>query len=221
MSDKLCAVVGVGPKMGQAICRAFAEAGYDVALVSRNSRNLEPYAEQVEKLGRSAILLEADATDSGQIEAAFDTLISRRDVPEVVVYNIAVMTREAPSSLTPDGLGETLQANLFGAINSTAAVLPAMRRRGSGVLLYTGGGYGIEPSAERANHSVGKAALRTWVHALHKELTPEGLLAATVTITRPVKSGTDYDPDFIAGLYVELASQSPPDWKWEIVHKDL
>lgn len=221
MSDRLCAVVGVGSGMGQAICRAFAEQGYDLALVSRNSTNLEPYAEQVEKLGRSASLLEADATDPGQLQAAFDSLAARRGVPDIVVYNIAIMTREKPSTVTPDGLCETLQGNLFGAINSTAAVLPAMRRRGSGVLLYTGGGYGIQPSAERASHSVGKAALRTWVHALHKELTPEGILAATVTITRPIKAGTDYDPDYIAGLYVEMASQSAPDWKWEIIHKDL
>ncbi len=121
--------------------------------------------------------------------------------------------------MTPEALLETLDANLFGAILLTQAVLPKMRERGSGTLLYTGGGFGIDPSTTFTSHSVGKAALRNYVLALHKELTPEGIHAATVTITRPVREGTEFDPDDIAAHYVALHTETPPDWRWEILHK--
>ncbi len=221
MSSKLCAVVGVGSGMGQAIARAFAREGYDLALISRNPANMEPYKQQVKETGQRATLHQADVTDSYLIQAAFDQIVAQAGIPNVVVYNVATMTLEKPSELTVQMLSDTLPLNFFGALHTTAAILPVMRKHGSGVLLYTGGGFAIEPSVERTSHSVGKAALRNWVYALHKELSPEGIHAATVTITRPIEAGTTYDPDFIAGLYVKLAYQQPSDWKWEIIHKEL
>ena len=221
MSDKLCAIAGVGSGMGQAIARAFAHEGYELALISRNPSNMEPYKQQIEKIGQQASLFQADVTDAIMMKNTFDKIIAKIGVPNVVIYNVATMTMEKPSELTGQALFETLPLNLFGALHTTAATLPAMRKRGSGVLLYTGGGFAIEPSIERTTHSVGKAALRNWVYALYKELLPEGIHAATVTITRPIAAGTDYDPDLIAGLYVNLASQQPPDWNWEIIHKEL
>jgi short-subunit dehydrogenase len=221
MSEKLCAIAGVGSGMGQAIARAFAREGYELALISRNPSNMEPYKQQVVRAGQQASLFQADVTDIIMMKNAFEKIIAEIGVPDVVIYNVATMTMEKPSELTGQALVDTLPLNLFGALHTTAAVLPAMRKRGSGVLLYTGGGFAIEPSIERTTHSIGKAALRNWVYALHKELLPEGIHAATVTITRPIAAGTDYDPDLIAGLYVNLANQQPPDWNWEVIHKEL
>jgi len=221
MSNKLCVIAGVGSGMGQAIARAFAHAGYDLALISREPANMEPYKKQVEEIGQRATLHQADVTDSNLMKAAFDDIMTESGIPSVTVYNVATMTVEKPSELTEKIVLDTLPLNFFGALHTTAAILPAMRKRGSGVLLYTCGGFAIEPSVERVAHSVGKAALRNWVYALHKELTPEGILAATVTITRPIEAGTTYDPDFIASLYLKLADQQPPDWEWEIIHKEL
>ncbi len=221
MSNKLCAIAGVGSGMGQAIARAFAGEGYDLALISRNPANMEPYRKQVEDVGQRATLYQADVTDSIKMQAALDQIVNQVGVPEVVVYNVATMTMEKPSELTSQAIIGTLPLNFFGALHTTSAILPAMRRRGSGTLLYTGGGFAIEPSVERTTHSVGKAALRNWVRALHQELAPESIHAATVTITRPIEAGTTYDPDIIAGLYVKLAQQQPSAWNWEIIHKDL
>jgi short-subunit dehydrogenase len=221
MPEKLCAIAGVGSGMGQAIARAFAKEGYNLALISRNPINMEPYKKQVEEVGRRATLHRGDVTDKGTMLSAFKEILEQAGLPDVVVYNVATMTMEKPSELTGQILIDTLPLNMFGALNTTASILPAMRKRGSGTLLFTGGGFAIEPSIERTSHSVGKAALRNWVYALHKELSPEQIHAATVTITRPIEAGTAYDPDLIAGLYVELNNQDPPNWAWEIIHKEL
>jgi short-subunit dehydrogenase len=221
LSAKLCAIAGVGSGMGQALARTFAREGYDLALISRSPANMEPYKLQVEEAGRQATLHQADVTDSEKMKAVFKEIIDLVGVPDVVIYNVATMTMEKPSELTAKAIGETLPLNFYGALNTTAAILPEMRKRGSGVLLYTGGGFAIEPSVERTTHSVGKAALRNWVYALHKELAAEEIHAGTVTITRPIQAGTTYDPDLIASQFVKLARQEPADWQWEIIHKDL
>jgi short-subunit dehydrogenase len=221
MPQKLCAIAGVGSGMGQALARTFAREGYNLALISRNPANMEPYQEQVEEAGRQATLHQADVTDPGKMKAAFKEIIEATGIPDVVIYNVATMTMEKPSELKGQAIIDTLPLNFFGALNTTAAILPQMRKRGSGVLLYTGGGFAIEPSVERTTHSVGKAALRNWVYALHKELAPEGIHVATVTITRPIEAGTTYDSDLIASNFVKLAGQDAIDWQWEIIHKEL
>lgn len=221
MSDKLCVIAGVGSGMGQAIARAFAKSGYNLAMISRNPVNMEPYKNEVEEAGQKATLYQADVTNPDSMNAAFREIIAKTGTPDVVVYNVATMTMEKPSELTPEAVVDTLPLNFFGALNTVAPVLPEMRKRGTGTLLFTGGGFAIEPSVERTTHSVGKAALRNWVYALHKELAPEGIHAATVTITRPIEAGTLYDPDTIAAHYVKLAGQQKPDWEWEIIHKEI
>ncbi len=219
MEQQRCMIVGVGQKMGQAISRAFAQEGFDMALASRNPRNLEPYAEEAQKNGVSVVTEEIDVTNPDSVAACVNRVLGRAGVPDVVIYNVAAIAEEKPSALTPEALLETLEANLFGAMLLTQAVLPKMRERGSGTLLYTGGGFGIDPSTTFTSHSLGKAALRNYVLALHKELTPEGIHAATVTITRPVREGTEFDPDDIAAHYVALHKETPTDWRWEILHK--
>ncbi len=219
MEQQRCMIVGVGQKMGQAISRAFAQEGFDMVLASRNPRNLEPYAEEAQKNGVSVETEEIDVTDPDSVVACVDRVIGRGGVPDVVVYNVAILAEEKPSELTPEGLLETLDANLLGAVSLTQAILPKMRERGSGTILYTGGGFGIDPSTTFTSHSLGKAALRNYALALHKELTPEGIHAGTITITRPVREGTDFDPDDIAAHYVVLHKETPPDWRWEILHK--
>lgn len=221
MSDKLCVIAGVGSGMGQAIARAFAKSGYNLAMISRKPVNMEPYKNEVEEAGQKATLHQADVTNPDSMNAAFREIIAKTGTPDVVVYNVATMTMEKPSELTPEAVVDTLPLNFFGALNTVAPVLPEMRKRGTGTLLFTGGGFAIEPSVERTTHSVGKAALRNWVYALHKELAPEGIHAATVTITRPIEAGTLYDPDTIAAYYVKLAGQQKPDWEWEIIHKEI
>ncbi len=221
MSDKLCVIVGVGKGMGQAIARVFARAGFNLAMISRNPENMEPYRKQVESIGQKAWLLQADVTERITLIEAFEQIIATAKVPDVVIYNIATMTKEKPSELTEEAMLKTLPLNFFGALHTTAAALPAMRERGSGTLLFTGGGFAIEPAVEKTTHSVGKAALRNWVYSLFQELAPANIHAATVTITRPIAEGTEYDPELIASNHLELALQKKEDWQWEIIHKDL
>ncbi len=219
MEPQRCMIVGVGAKMGQAISRAFAQEGFELILSSRDPRHLEPYAEEAQKNGVAVHTREIDVTKSESVTDCMEAVVRTIGVPDVMIYNIAILVDEKPSDMSPESFAPTLEQNLYGAMRCTQALLPKMRRRKSGTLLYTGGGFGIDPSTTFASHSLGKAALRNYALALHKELTPEGIHAATVTITRPVREGTEFDPDVIAGHYVALHREAPPQWRWEVLHK--
>ena len=221
MAD-LCLIVGCGPTMGRHVALEFARGGFDLALVARTDAHLEEIASEARNAGASTVTtVTADATDREELTTVLNALMDQHGAPAVALYNIATMVKTPPSGLTAKEVMETLPAMFFGALYMTEAVLPRMRTRGSGTLLYTGGGFGILPATFTASHSVGKAALRNWVQNLHQELKPEGIHAATVTITRPVTEGGEYDGATIAQHYLRLHRQNPDSWEWETIHKDL
>lgn len=209
----LCVVVGVGPRIGSGVAKAFAEEGYDVALVARNESHLKPYAEAVDAAGRTVYTVAFDATNPAATKAGFDKIQQAAGTPDVVVYTPAVMPMYTYSQLTPQIVDETLQVMLYGAMNTVDAVLPAMRSAGRGTLLFVGGGFGVDPSVKRAPHSLGKAALRHYAHGLHLELEPENIHAATVTVYRPVEDGEDMKK--CAGTFVDIHNEPVGSWSWE------
>lgn len=212
--------------MGRHIALTFAAEGFDLALVARSEDALTAIAEEATHAGAGTVTTAtADVTDEESIRGALKTIQDRMGVPAVVIYNVATMVQTPPSELTAQEVIDTLPAMFFGALYTTAAVLPGMSARGWGTLLYTGGGFGIRPAAFTASHSVGKAALRNWVQNLHGELAPEGINVATVTITRPVTEGGTYDGATIARHYLDFHRQATArpseEWEWEIIHQEL
>lgn len=211
--------------MGREIARIFGSGGYSLALIARNTSTVEPIAREIRDAGSPDVrIYTMDVVDQGSVRTAFTRIRTEMGDPSVMVYNVATMVKTPPSELTAQEVIDTLPEMLFGAIHCTGEVLPAMRNAGGGTLLYTGGGFGIKPARFSASHSIGKAALRNYVQNLHQELSPEGILAATVTITRPVQPGTEYDGSTIAAHYLTLheqTSQLPADeWEWEIIHRE-
>src|SRR5699024_12454253 len=63
-------VTGASRGIGAALATALATAGLDVALLARDGQKLTAVAEQVEALGRRAVVLAADVTDRVEIGRA-------------------------------------------------------------------------------------------------------------------------------------------------------
>jgi NAD(P)-dependent dehydrogenase (short-subunit alcohol dehydrogenase family) len=89
------------------------------------------------------------------------------------------------------------------ALACAQAVHPAMKARGQGTMLFTGGGLALRPEYGSAVPSLtaGKSALRGLVHAMAAELAKDGIRAGLITIAGMVEPGTAFDPDRIAESY--------------------
>ncbi len=214
----VCAVVGVGPGIGLAVARRFAREGFAVALVARRPEALAEYAEAVREAGAPRVVTApADAGSAGSLAEAFDHVRAQVGNPTVLVYNPAALHPGPPSQLDPADFVADLRVNAAGALACAQEVLPAMRERGQGTLLFTGGGLALHPAAAYASLSVGKAALRALVLTLAEELAPEGIHVATVTVAGFVQPGTRFDPDAIAETYWQLHTQPRDAWEREVV----
>lgn len=209
-------VVGAGPGIGAAMARRFAKAGLPVCLIARSPATLEEVARTLEPYGTPTLCLPANSADETSLRAALDAAVTRFGVPQLVVYNAAIIRRDMPGELSATEHAAAWAVNVVGAITTATHFAPAMARHAGGSVLLTGGM--PEPDPQYTSLSLGKAALRALASLLAEHYEASGVHVATVTVAGAVAPGTAFDPDDIAENYWRLHTQRPAEWQTEVVH---
>ncbi len=210
-------IVGVGPGLGLALARTFADAGHPVALFARDAARLAGYVSQLDQSGGIARAYPADAADPVSLRGALQTAVDDLGAPDALVYNAAVRRADTPTDGDDQGWADALAVDVLGAKIAAETVLPALRE-GRGSLLFTGGGLGLQPSPQYASLSVGKAGLRAYVQALHAQLAGTGVHVTSITITGKIGGGEErFDPAVLAAAYLDLHHQPDTDWRDELL----
>jgi NAD(P)-dependent dehydrogenase (short-subunit alcohol dehydrogenase family) len=205
-------VIGAGPGIGRSVALRFAREGLPIALIGRTAGKLA----EIDEAGVPSVRLAADVADEAALRGALDAATAEFGLPDVVVYNAALVRPDAVGELSAREHLDAWAINVGGALTAAAHVAPGMARRGSGTFVITGGM--PEPKPQYASLSLGKAGVRTLVTLLDQEYGPSGVHAASVTVDGPVAAGTFFDPDRIAEHYWRLHVQPRGEWQREIVH---
>ncbi|MCX5414580.1 SDR family NAD(P)-dependent oxidoreductase [Streptomyces sp. NBC_00059] len=209
-------IIGAGPGIGQAVAHRFAREGLPITLISRRDRHVKDVARSVASHGVPVVTLQADSTDRAELDAALDQAVDRHGVPQVAVYNAALVRADELGELSVREHMDAWAVNVIGAVNAAARLLPAMAARGSGTFLATGGM--PEPKPQYVSLSLGKSGLRTLTTLLDQQYGAAGVHVAAVTVDGPVAPGTDFDPDRIAEHYWRLHTQPRHLWAREVVY---
>ncbi|WP_433163971.1 SDR family NAD(P)-dependent oxidoreductase [Kribbella sp. CA-247076] len=204
-------IVGAGPGISAAVARRFAQGGAKVGLIARSEKTVKAVADGITG---EVLPLTADSTDEVGLRAALDRVVAEYGVPDVVVYNAAIIQPDAVGDLTAQQHLDAWAVNVVGAITTAAHVVPAMAERGSGSFLITGGMPETKP--EYVSLSMGKAGVRTLVTLLDQQYGAAGVHAASVTVGGAVAPGTAHDPDDIAEHYWRLHHQPRAHWEHEV-----
>jgi short-subunit dehydrogenase len=78
-----------------------------------------------------------------------------------------------------------------------------------GVLLFTVNSLARNPQATAAALSIGKGAQLNLALSLERELRGTAIHVGVVTVCGAIQVGTEYDPDRLAEVYWEMATQDP------------
>ena len=214
----LCTIIGAGPGLGAALGRRFGKGGYRVAIVTRNRKAVDDLTTSLERIGIETRGFLADASLPTDLDKAFDEIKAWGGRTDVLIYNVAAMHSTVASDLTPGQALHEMEINFGGAIRSVNNVLPAMRARKAGSILFTGGGLALEPYPEWASLAAGKAALRVYSIALHKQVALEGIHVAAIAVCGIIEAGGPFDPDLIAEAYWNLHSEKPGAFSRELIY---
>jgi len=109
----VAAVVGVGPGLGAALARRFAQK-YAVAIIARKAEYLKSLAAELGATGAQILEVPADIGDRAQVEAAFTLIRERLGPPEVLLYNAGSGMFGTITDITPEQYEDSWRVNLTG-----------------------------------------------------------------------------------------------------------
>ncbi len=210
-NNPICIIAGMGRGISRSVARRFASEGFAVGMIARDESLLKQLEDEIPNSRGIA----ADAGD----EQALRATIRAFGRASVLVYNASAGHAGPPTELEIESAVADFRVCALGALSAVQEVAPAMRSRGQGTILLTGGGLALSPSAQVASLSMGKAAIRSLAFSLAEELEPHGIHVATVTICGFVQPGTHFDPDSIGEVYWALHSQKPGAFEREVVYR--
>ena len=178
-------ITGAARGIGARIAEAALAHGDAVVATSRDAVSVQ------KRFPASAALLALplDVTDEAQAAAAVQAALARFGRIDVLVNNAGYGLLGAVEEATGDEVRRLYETNVFGLLNVTRAVLPAMRARRSGYVInisslggyQSGPGFGVYCST--------KFAVEGLTEALHGELAPLGI---HVTSVEPGYFRTDF-----------------------------
>ena len=223
----VAAVVGVGPGLGAALARRFAQT-YAVAIIARKAEYLKSLAAELGATGAQILEVPADIGDRAQVEAAFTLIRERLGPPEVLLYNAGSGMFGTITDITPEQYEDSWRVNAYGAFLSAKAVVPDLIARGRGVILFTGATAGVKAGAKSVAFGPAKFALRGLTQSLARDLGPKGIHVAWINVDGVIdipgrrerfaqlKEEDLLKPEAIAETYWHLAHQDRSAWTTEL-----
>jgi 3alpha(or 20beta)-hydroxysteroid dehydrogenase len=170
---KTVIVTGAGGALGANLVRRFVAEGANVVL---GARHQEEATDLVAELGSDRVVFAGlDVSDEQQWAAAVQTAEDTFGPVSVLVNNAALIIMGTTESLRPDEFRKVIDTNLVGVFLGMQAVLPSMRRNGSGSIVNINSITGLAPAPGLAAYSTSKWGIRGLTLNAAKDFAPYGI----------------------------------------------
>jgi NAD(P)-dependent dehydrogenase (short-subunit alcohol dehydrogenase family) len=181
-------VTGASGGIGEASARALQAAGYRVfGTYRRPPATRSPGIEY----------LSCDVTSDDSVKAAVGEVLSKTSRIDLLVNNAGVGLVAGAEESSLEQAKSLFDVNLFGVFRMTKAVLPTMRRQGSGRIVNISSVMGLIPAPFMALYAASKHALEGYSESLDHEIRGSGIRVVLVepAYTRTTFEGNVYQAD--------------------------
>ncbi|MGN6396860.1 MAG: oxidoreductase [Mucilaginibacter sp.] len=187
--SKIWFITGSSRGLGRSLTEAVLTSGDKVAATARNTDSLKDLEN---KYPGQVYLLKLDVTKKDEIDAAINSTIVHFGRIDVLVNNAGFGIIGAAEAFTEEQVRSQLETNLYAPIAVTRAVLPHMRKQGSGRILQISSVGGRVGNPGLSVYQAAKFGLSGFTEALAKEVAP---LNIWVTSVEPGGFRTDWAGD--------------------------
>jgi NAD(P)-dependent dehydrogenase (short-subunit alcohol dehydrogenase family) len=168
-------ITGASSGIGQAAAYLFVERGWRVAATMRNPSDGAALAEH-----QRVTVLPLDVTDPASVEAAIAATLEHLGRIDVVVNNAGYGLFGPFETATDEQIRRQFATNVDGVFAVTRAVLPAMRRQGSGTIINVASIGGLIAQPFFSLYHATKFAVVGFTESLSFELAPLGIRAKVI-----------------------------------------
>jgi NAD(P)-dependent dehydrogenase (short-subunit alcohol dehydrogenase family) len=179
-SGRTVIITGGSRGLGLVMARMLLKEGARVAICGREEATLERAREELERGGGEVLAIPCDVRDQVQVEAMVAAVHERFGAVDVLINNAGVIQVGPLESMTLEDFREAMDTHLWAPLYTTLAVLPAMKRRGSGRIVNISSVGGKVSIPHLVPYAASKFALVGLSDGMRAELRQDGILVTTV-----------------------------------------
>jgi NAD(P)-dependent dehydrogenase (short-subunit alcohol dehydrogenase family) len=207
--QRIAVVTGSSSGFGKLTVEALAADGWRVFVTLRNLETVNATAADALR-GVGAEVVELDVLSDASVDVAAAAILAA-GTPDVLVNNAGVASFGLIEAFTPAAVERQFATNVFGPLRVSRAFLPAMRTRGSGLVVYVSSVAGRLALPFYGAYAASKWALEALAETSSYALAPSGVDVAIVEPgdypTNAFARMTVADDDARTATYGDLAAR--------------
>ena len=177
---EICLITGTSTGIGRAAALHLARQGYKVYASMRDGAKAGALREQAAAEKLVLIIETLDVSDNQSMLACVDRITAAEGRIDVLINN-AGLSSSSPIETFPEAEHRALfEANYWGPVKLTQAVLPGMRERRQGAIINVSSLLGRIAWANQAAYCASKFAIEAFSEALAQEVLPFGIRVAII-----------------------------------------
>lgn len=176
LSGKTAIVTGGSRGIGKAIALKLAEKGANVVVnYTSNFEKAQEVVEQIKSMGRDAIAIKADVSNSDDVENLLKEVNKHFDTIDILINNAGITRDTLLIRMKDEDWNKVMDINLKGTYLCTKYFGKKMMKQKSGKIINITSVVGIIGNAGQANYSASKAGVIGFTKSIAKELGSRGI----------------------------------------------
>ncbi|MDJ0947791.1 MAG: glucose 1-dehydrogenase [Alphaproteobacteria bacterium] len=197
LQGKVAIVTGAASGFGEGIARRFGAEGAKVVVADINDDGGRRIAKEIMQSGADAVFARADVTKGDDVAGMVSVAEESFGGLDILVNNAGMPQRNMPMLEVPEEMFDRIFAvNVKSLYLAARHAVPALRRRGGGVIINTASTAGIRPRPGLTWYNGSKGAAIMLTKSMAVELAPEKI---RVNALCPVAGDTPMLAEFLGG----------------------
>jgi serine 3-dehydrogenase len=181
LSGQVVVIVGASSGTGRAAAVLFAREGAKVVAAARREDRLQSLQDELAREQHDITVRRADASSVEDMQQLAQAALEKFGRIDILVFSSGTNTKDrAMERLTPEIWNELIDTNLNGAFYATHAILPSMRKAGSGHLIYISSISGLLADVSGAAYQASKRGVVALAHAIRMEEKQNGIRTCAI-----------------------------------------
>ena len=201
LKGKVAIVTGGSQGIGKAVAKAYAREGAQVAVV--NAGNVERGQEVAREItgdGGTACAIRTDVTSKAEVAALVREVVDRYGTVDILFHGAGLMINKPVEEYTEEDWDRTIDVNLKGSFLMAQAVIPLMKAKRSGKLIFVASIAGTRAFPNAVPYCASKGGVLMIVKALAAEIAKDGINVNAISpgnTATPLNQHLQDDPEFV------------------------
>ncbi len=206
-ADRTALVTGGARGIGRAICQMLATHGARVSInYQQNEAAAQQTLDQLQELGATACLAQADVADADQVAAMIETVTAELGPIDLLVNNAGIANSVDHTELDFAAWKRMFAVNVDGPFLTTWAVKDSMVERGFGRIVNISSLAAVALKKDMIHYATTKAAVIAFTRHTAQALAPHNV---RVNCVAPGLTNTDLAQSSNPGMIAALVASTP------------